>query len=432
MNITTTERLYEIFLRHPVITTDSRKIEPECIFFALKGDNFDGNQFASQAISGGASYAVIDDQKYAGGNQFLLVDNVLSALQSLARYHRNRLTIPVIGITGSNGKTTTKELTGAVLSRKFNTLTTPGNLNNHIGVPLSVLAIKPETEIAVIEMGANHQGEIAQLCQIAHPSFGIITNIGKAHLEGFGGFEGVIKAKSELYSHIREKGGTIFINGEDVLLNDLAGGISQIKYGAGDDSLVRGKITREYPFLSLEINFENNDIQVDSQLVGTYNFSNILAAACIGHYFGVEPADIKTAIEDYKPENNRSQFIQTPSNKVVMDAYNANPSSMEAAISNFSKLTDNNKVLILGDMLELGEESITEHQKILDLAKSSGSREIFLVGKNFSEVSRNSSSLNFLSVDDLIGFIQKNPLRSKTILIKGSRGIRLEKLLTEL
>ncbi len=432
MNEITIEKLYEIYLRYPVITTDSRKIEPGCMFFALKGDNFDGNQFASQAISDGASYAVIDDRKFSSGERFLLVDNVLSALQMLARNHRNHLTIPVIGITGSNGKTTTKELTGAVLSQKFNTLSTQGNLNNHIGVPLSLLSIKPETEIGIIEMGANHQGEIAQLCKISQPTYGIITNIGKAHLEGFGGFEGVIKAKSELYGYIKENGGTIFINGSDRLLNDLASDIRKIKYGDGADSIVRGKITGESPFLSLEIQFDNTLIQVDSQLVGAYNFANMLAAVCIGHYFGVEPADIKAALEAYKPENNRSQFIRTSSNHVVMDAYNANPSSMEAAISNFSKLPDTNKMLILGDMLELGDESILEHRKILELAQSSGPKEIFLVGKNFSEISRNSSSLNFLSVDDLIGFIQKNPLRGKTILIKGSRGIKLEKLLTEL
>lgn len=428
----TTEQLYEIFLRHPAITTDSRKVEKGSIFFGLKGDNFDGNQFAPQAISDGASNAVVDDPKYAGGKQFLLVDNVLSALQSLARYHRSRLTIPVISITGSNGKTTTKELTGAVLSRKFNTLTTQGNLNNHIGVPLSVLAIKPETEIAVIEMGANHQGEIAQLCQIAYPSFGIITNIGKAHLEGFGGFQGVIKAKSELYDYVRKSGGTIFINGDDALLIDLAKEIPQLKYGKSEHDLVRGKITRETPFLSLEIQFKNTLIQVDSLLVGAYNFSNILAAACIGHYFGVEPADIKAAIETYKPENNRSQFIQTPSNKVVMDAYNANPSSMEAAISNFAKLSDTGKVLILGDMLELGEESIPEHQKILDLAQYSGATQIMLVGKNFSESIKKSTFQNFLSVEEIIEFVRENPLNGKTILIKGSRGIRLEKLLAVL
>jgi len=432
MNEITIEKLYETYLRNPVITTDSRKIAPGCMFFALKGDNFDGNQFASRAISDGASYAVVDDRKCAGGERFLLVDDVLSTLQALASYHRNHLTIPVIGITGSNGKTTTKELTGAVLSQKFNTLTTQGNLNNHIGVPLSVLGIKPETEIAIIEMGANHQGEIARLCKIAQPTYGIITNIGKAHLEGFGGFEGVIRAKSELYGYIRENSGTIFINGSDSLLNDLAGDIPKFKYGNEDDSIVRGKITGESPFLGLEIQLENILIQVNSQLVGAYNFSNMLAAACIGHHFGVEPADIRAAIENYKPENNRSQFIRTSSNRVVMDAYNANPSSMEAAISNFSKLPDTNKALILGDMLELGDESIREHKKILELAQSSGSKEIFLVGNNFSEISRNSSSLNFLSVDDLIGFIKNNPLRGKTILIKGSRGIRLEKLLTVL
>lgn len=423
------QQLYEIFLDHPSISTDSRSIAQGSIFFALTGDQFDGNQFAYKSLESGAAFAVVDNKEIAVDKRFLLVDNVLNSLQQLARFHRDHLKIPVIGITGSNGKTTTKELTGNILAKKFNTIWTQGNLNNHIGVPLTVLSIKGTTDIAVVEMGANHRGEIARLCQIANPDYGIITNIGKAHLEGFGSYEGVILAKSELYDHIRNSSGRLFVNEDDPLLMNLSEDIVRITYGKNEKVRVNGKITGEFPFLSLAVQFETTNITIDSQLTGSYNFPNLLAAASIGNHFGVDPFEIKEAAENYKPENNRSQFIKTQSNQIVMDAYNANPSSMEAAITHFAKYPASGKVLILGDMLELGGMSLAEHQRILELASESGADEILLIGTQFHKVSTNPAIQSFLTVDEAVSMLSKNPFNGKVILLKGSRGIRLEKLL---
>lgn len=430
--MTSIQKLYEIFLAHPHISTDSRKIIPGSLFFSLKGEHFNGNLYAKNALESGAVFAIVDQIEQTADSRFLLVDDALTALQQLARYHRNQLSIPILGITGSNGKTTTKELTGNVLSRKFNTIWTKGNLNNHIGVPLTVLSINHETEMAVIEMGANHRGEIASLCQIANPDFGIITNIGKAHLEGFGGYEGVIMAKSELYEHIRKIGGKLFLNADDPLLFDLSQGIEIITYGHSDSAALKGQITDEFPFLSVQPYFQGKPVQISSQLIGSYNFHNIMAAACIGNYFGVHPEKIKLAIEEYVPENNRSQFIRTDRNNIVMDAYNANPSSMESAIVHFSKFPGEGKVLILGDMFELGEESLPEHRRILELAKNCGAEQIILIGKFFPQVSGIENMLSFATSEQACLKLSENPLVQKTILLKGSRGVRLEKLLTVL
>lgn len=424
-----TQSLYKIFCQHPAISINSRSITSGSIFFALKGNNFDGNQFAHQAIDNGASFAVVDDPLLKEQKQMLFTPNTLTALQDLARYHRRKLQIPIIGITGTNGKTTTKELIGKVLSQKFNTLITKGNLNNHIGVPLTLLNICPDTQIAVIEMGANHQHEIANLCKIANPTHGLITNIGKAHLEGFGNFQGVINAKSELYTYLRENNGVVFINQDDNLLESLAYEIEKIGYSQKDNALVKGQIITEAPFLSVEIFIKETKFQIKSQLIGAYNINNILAAITVGSYFNVEPELIKSAVETYKPDNNRSQFIRTKNNQVIMDAYNANPSSMEVAISNFSKFPGSNKVMILGDMLELGREANNEHLKIINLAISSGVEKIIFVGMIFKDLVKAMPIESYLEVDELQEHLKTNPLTDKTILIKGSRGIKLEKLL---
>ncbi len=421
--------LYKIFLKHPQITIDSRKVVPGSMFFALKGENFDGNRFASDALAKGAAYAVIDDESLDTSHAYLLVDDVLKTLQELAIFHRRRIGIPVIGITGSNGKTTTKELIGRVLVQKYKTFATTGNLNNHIGVPLSVLAIDESHEIAVIEMGANHQGEIAALCKISMPTHGIITNIGKAHLEGFGGYQGVIKAKGELYDYIRDHGGELFVHAGDELLMKLSHGISRNTYGTTDDADFRGEIRDSFPFLSANLFFSDKMRQTDTRLVGAYNFSNIMAAACIGEYFNVPAGDIAGAIQNYNPQNNRSQLIKTSRNEIVMDAYNANPSSMEQALRNFARSSHDNKMLILGDMLELGQDSAAEHRQMLELALQLGFRDMLLVGKEFSSIAAGLQHQTFASREEAMEFLSKNPPAGRFILIKGSRGIGLEKLL---
>ena len=366
------EELYSIYLNCTHICTDSRKVENKSIFFSLQGDNFNGNTYAEIALNNGCSFAVIDDVNYYKDNRYILVDNTLKTLQDLAKYHRSKLKIPIIGVTGTNGKTTTKELLNAVLSKKYNTLATIGNLNNHIGVPQTILKISKFTEIAIIEMGANHLGEIAELCEIAQPNFGIITNIGKAHLEGFGSIEGIIKTKSELYNWIRKKEGTLFVNGENPILTNLSENTKRITYGNSSNNNYSANIVAANPYLEVElINKNTNKLdKIKSKLVGSYNFENILAAIAIGNYFSVDKNSIINAIESYTPTNNRSQIIKTEQNRVIMDAYNANPSSMEASINNFATIAFDNKVVILGDMLELGNESEKEHLKILEDRKS--------------------------------------------------------------
>ncbi len=423
------KELYQIYRQHPEVCTDTRNIKAGSLFFALKGANFNANEFAAQAIKQGCNYAVIDEEKYYS-DKCILVNDVLETLQNLANHHRKQFTIPIIGITGSNGKTTTKELTAAVLSKKYNTLFTQANLNNHIGVPLTLLKLTDKHGIAVIEMGANHVGEIWDLSNIAEPDYGIITNIGKAHLEGFGGYEGVIKAKSELYDFIQMKGGKLFVNSDDALLMEKSDGIKKITYGTTGKSNVKGTLDKENFLAKGKINIDGKEVEVSSNLAGSYNFNNILAAASIGSNFGVALNEIKMAIEEYIPSNNRSQIEKKGSNTIWVDAYNANPSSMKIAIENFAALNNSNKILILGDMFELGEESQKEHQTIANLIDSKKWRGVYLVGNDFSKVK--SSAKLFISTDEFMQWLAENPIKDSTILLKGSRGMQMEKILEKL
>jgi len=411
------QKLYTLFLLSPKICTDSREIKQGSVFFALKGENFNGNKFAEKAVKNGCVFAVVDEKEFALNDKFILVEDVLQCLQELAKYHREQLRIPVIAITGTNGKTTSKELISAVLSKELNVAATKGNLNNHIGVPLTLLSIKQEDEIAIIEMGANHEGEIAFLCDIAQPNFGVITNIGKAHLEGFGSFEGVIRAKSELYNYIQKNVGTLFVNSEAELLLELANNISKTTYGKNGDC--KGDISENTPFISMI--FQDKEIQ--SKLIGDYQFYNIMLAVCIGKHFGVSINNIKPAIENYTPTNNRSQIIKTKNNTLILDAYNANPSSMSAMLYSFSKQNYQNKLCILGDMLEMGKSSLEEHQAIINLAEELKLECIF-IGKEFSKVNENA----YTNTDEFSKYLEKNSINNNTILLKGSRGIALEKL----
>jgi UDP-N-acetylmuramoyl-tripeptide--D-alanyl-D-alanine ligase len=428
----TIEEIYKIYQSYPLISTDTRKITNASIFFALKGENFNANVFAEQAIHDGAAYAVIDEIQYQKNDKFILVDDVLKCLQQLAVYHRNTLNIPVIGITGTNGKTTTKELINAVLSKKYLTLATTGNLNNHIGVPLSLLAVNHTHEIAIIEMGANHIGEIAELCDIAQPDYGIITNIGKAHLEGFGGIEGVIETKTALYKAVQKKHGKIFINADNELLMQLAQGIDRISYSLSKQADCLGTSVEANPFVKLKYKCKDVEDEIQTQLVGIYNVENILAAISIGMFFKVDASAIKNALYNYQPSNSRSQVMKTKSNTIVLDAYNANPSSLEAAILNFSSIETENKLLILGDMLELGDYSKAEHSHIINLIEANNFQNVILIGKEFSDVCHNPRWNIFLNVDLAKEWLITHKISNAFILLKGSRGIKLEKLLDTL
>lgn len=418
MNITA---LYQLYTKHFLVDTDTRNIRENTLFFALKGDNFNGNEFAEKALTLGASFAIVDDKNYQTQENIVLVDDVLETLQKLANYHRKQLTIPVIGLTGSNGKTTTKELINVILSKKYNCLATKGNLNNHIGVPLTLLSINPEHEIAIIEMGANHQKEIEFLCTICEPDFGYITNFGKAHLEGFGGIEGVIKGKSELYTFLEKHHKTVFINPTDAIQVEKTKNLNTIAINSDEIRFLKVN-----PFV--KIDYKNTTIQ--SNLIGNYNYTNIAIAITIGEYFKVSKADMKEAIESYTPKNNRSQIIETKTNKIILDAYNANPSSMKVALENFASLVHNKKVIILGDMFELGKDSQQEHQEIVNLANSLGFQNQYFVGEHFHQTKTDSQQ--FKTFDDFKNFIKKNPLENQYILIKGSRGMRLERILESL
>jgi UDP-N-acetylmuramoyl-tripeptide--D-alanyl-D-alanine ligase len=422
MNIS---QLHQLFLEQPIISTDTRKVAENSIFFALKGANFNGNKFASDALKKRATYAVIDEAEYATSSRHILVDDVLETLQKLATYHRNQCKAKVIGLTGSNGKTTTKELINAVLSKKYRTIATKGNLNNHIGVPLTLLSIKEDTEIAIVEMGANHQKEIEFLCEIAQPDFGYITNFGKAHLEGFGGEEGVIKGKSELYTYLLGHKKSVFVNADDdIQLEKLGNYINKYGFSTNNHEYYKIEFLRANPFVKLK--FENTTI--NSQLIGSYNFTNCAAAVLMGKYFNVGLNQIKSAIEDYRPENNRSQLIDKNGHEIILDAYNANPSSMKAALENFNGLEAHNKVAFLGDMFELGVRAQEEHQAIADLASKLNINSVFFVGENFSQVAANNEK--FSDFESLKTHLEKNPLKKKsTLLIKGSRGMALERIL---
>jgi UDP-N-acetylmuramoyl-tripeptide--D-alanyl-D-alanine ligase len=413
----TTEELYIIFQKHPYVCTDTRKIENGSLFFALKGENFNGNKFADKAIKNGCVFAIIDEKEYANSSNTILVDNVLVTLQELATLHRKKLNIPIIGITGTNGKTTSKELINEVLSSAMKCYSTKGNLNNHIGVPLSILEIKNTHKIAIIEMGASHKGEINFLCNISKPTHGVITNIGSAHLEGFKNLQGVIDTKKELYNFLKETNGHLFVNNDDDLLLRLSEEKERTTYG--NNGNCKGVKTNNTPFISVEF----NGLELSSNLIGDYQFHNIMLAICIGNYFEITNENIKKVIEDYTPRNNRSEVVETKNNTLILDAYNANPSSMLAMLNSFSKQNYDNKLCILGDMLELGEYSKLEHKSIINLCEKL-ELECIYVGEEFNKV----SSKAFSSRVKLEEYLQKNSIKNKNILLKGSRGIGLEKL----
>ena len=419
------KKLHQIFLQYPTVCTDTRKIEDNCLFFALKGDNFNGNTYAAEALKKGAAYAVVDEKKYATSDKTILVNDVLQTLQKLASFHRNHCSAKVIGLTGSNGKTTTKELINSVLSKKYKTIATIGNLNNHIGVPLTLLSIRKDTELAIVEMGANHLKEIEFLCSIAQPDFGYITNFGKAHLEGFGSVEGVIKGKSELYDYLIDHKKSIFLNADDpIQLEKLEHYIK--KYGFSKDKKDFYKI--EFLQANPNVSIRVEKIHINSNLIGSYNFTNCCAAILMGKYFNVDLNHIKSAIEAYIPQNNRSQIIEKNGRQIVLDAYNANPSSMKVALENFSNFTGGPKIAFLGDMFELGKTASSEHQYIADLANDLDLEEVFLVGENFYNTK--TTFKKFKDYDAIAAYLSKEKLATNcNILIKGSRGMALERLL---
>lgn len=417
--------LYSLFYETKGICTDTRQIIPDSLFIALKGNNFNGNLFANKAINKGAKFAIVDQKEFANDRNILYVPNTLKFLQDLAKYHRAKFNIPVIGITGSNGKTSTKELIHSVLAKKFNTIATKGNLNNHLGVPFTLLRIKKEHEIAIIEMGANRLGDIEELCNIASPTHGIITNIGKAHLEGFGNLKGVVKTKSALYHSVRKQNGVIFFNQEDLLLKSLLDDTTEnISFGKKNANIT-GQIIELTPFIHMcwqSSSYRSENI--NTSMVGTYNFYNFLAAISIGNYFGVKEFDISDAVASYKPENKRSQVLETKKNTLIIDCYNANPTSMLLALESFRDLRNNKKLAIIGDMLELGEESDLEHQKIIDYCKEH-KIEFITVGPIFNKHNKDRAYKNVAEISS-----ELNMVNATAILLKGSRGIELEKLIT--
>lgn len=422
------EDLYKIYLQHPTVQTDSRKIKPGDLFFALKGENFNGNHFAKNAVEAGAACVVIDEKEFEIPGKTFLVNNSLQALQQVALHHRRKFTIPFLAITGSNGKTTTKELIHAVLSSTYKTYTTEGNLNNHIGIPLTILKIKADAEIAVIEMGANHQKEIAGYCQYALPTHGLITNCGKAHLEGFGSEEGVRKGKGELFDFLRQHNGTAFIMHDYAYLNEMSKGMNQVNSYGSMNADITGSIVANEPFLQVEITKGMTSV-IQTKLVGKYNFPNVLAAVCVGNYFKVPAEKIKQAIEAYTPSNSRSQLIQKGSNQYILDAYNANPSSMKVAIENFASLPAENKVLLLGAMAELGDGSIDEHLALIHLIQSYNWKEVVLVGGDFLKIKH--PFLSFTDAEAAKNWLQQQNYSHTAFLVKGSRSIQMEKILTD-
>lgn len=418
------EQLHQLFLESNSVCTDTRKIQKNDIFFALKGENFNGNTFAENALKSGAKYAIIDEAEYEKSTKTILVNNVLETLQKLATYHRNYLKTQIIALTGSNGKTTTKELINVVLSKKYKTVATIGNLNNHIGVPLTLLSMTKETEIGIVEMGANHKKEIDFLCSIALPDFGLITNYGKAHLEGFGGVKGIIKGKSEMFDYLRANNKTIFVNAEDTIQVEKTIDSKKFTFGNSNQN-VNIKFINANPFVSLEY----NKVVIQSQLIGDYNFTNIAIAVSLGNYFKVKYEDIKKAIESYIPTNNRSQIIDKNSNKIILDAYNANPTSMEAALLNFEK-QDGHKIAILGDMFELGEEAEVEHQCITTLATRLNIDQVIFVGENFYKSKlKSKKAIQHKTFEDFKNKFDLSKTENTTFLIKGSRGMALERVL---
>lgn len=421
------EEIYQQFLQGHPITTDSRQIKVGDLFIALKGENFDGNRYASDALKKGAHLAIIDNPEYLSEG-CLLVDDCLSFLQQLAHHHRKQLNIPILGITGTNGKTTTKELCHAVLAQKYNTCATQGNFNNHIGVPLTLLNMDKTTEFGIVEMGANHPGEIDILCNIAEPDFGIITNIGQAHLEGFGNYENIIATKQALYKHVAQKGGIVFVNASDPLLMRLSQDQKRATYGT-HGNLAKGEIKQTVPSLVYDLYSPQGHLYIRTHLFGGYNFENAMAASAIGLHFGINPLLIQKAMENYQPTNLRSQLLKTQHNTIILDAYNANPSSMRTSIANFKDISGKHKVLILGEMRELGQASKQAHTDILDLALQCDFEKIFLIGNNFEHCSEKRNFITwFPDTESFMEEIKKTPLDNQFILIKGSRGNRLERI----
>lgn len=418
------EKLYAKFLESGKVSTDTRQITAGSVFFAIKGEKFNANTFAAQALEKGASYVVLDEQEYAINDRCIVVDNVLDTLQKLARYHRDQLTIPVVGLTGSNGKTTSKELLHAVLSQKFKTSATKGNLNNHIGVPLTLLAIDRSVEMAVVEMGANHVGEIALLCSIANPTHGFITNIGRAHIGMFGGFDNIIRAKSELYQHLIETKGTVFINSKNEILSAMATRFKDPILYPDNGNYYHGELIDADPFV--QVRAENGDV-IQTNLIGGYNFENIMTALCIGKYFGVDAQKANRAVGQYEPGNMRSQLMQKGTNKIILDAYNANPSSMQAAVENLAAMKSNHKVVILGDMFELEGEAEKEHRQLGKLIGEKDFNKVYLCGKLFkAALTEIPQAKYFESKTALVEDLKQHPITDATILVKASRGIGLE------
>lgn len=418
------QKLYEIYRKSGKVSTDTRKIEPGSVFFALKGEKFDANQFAAEALAKGAAYAVIDDPLYNKEGRFLLVNDVLTTLQQLARHHRQQLSIPVIGLTGSNGKTTSKELLYAVLAKKFKTFATKGNLNNHIGVPLSILSIDDTVEVAVIEMGANHVGEISTLCNIANPTYGFITNIGKAHIGTFGGFDNIIRGKSELYMHLINNQGTVFINSQNPILFNMAKRFKNPVLYAAKGDYYHCELLGADPYVKIRT---ETGSEVQTKLIGAYNFENIATALCIGKFFGVNEKLANQAVADYEPANMRSQVVKKGTNTIILDAYNANPSSMEAAIRSLSDMKAEKKVLILGDMFELEEEAEKEHRSIGKLACDLGFTDVLLCGELMGAAQREfPKAQHFYKKEMLLEYLKQNPIHQAVVLVKASRGIGLE------
>lgn len=431
----TIEQLYQLYKESPIVSTDTRNIISGSLFFALKGDKFNANEFASKALDAGARYAVIDEATYAVDDRYIVVENVLSTLQELARYHRKQLSIPIIGITGTNGKTTTKELLLAVLSTEYKTFATKGNLNNHIGVPLSILAIDDTIEMAIIEMGANHQGEIAFLSEIAAPTHGLITNVGKAHLEGFGSFEGVKKAKGELYDYLKEHHAVLFLQADNAFLQAME---SQrnietvVRYGFSDSNAIVGKLEAANPLLTIAWRLHDDEAfeTVATQLTGSYNTENILAAAAVGHFFGLSMSSINRGISGYTPTNNRSQVTRTTRNTVIADYYNANASSMAAALDNIHVIEASQKVIVLGDMFEMGEESFEEHKKLVAATLQIPTIRTIFVGKAFFAQRNDNNAAEFYeTTDQAKQALIAHPISGSTILLKASRGMAFESLM---
>jgi len=418
------KELHDHFLSGNGVFTDTRNPIPGGLFIALSGPNFDGNKFADDALANGASAVVVDNEQYQLDERYILVEDTLLALQELAKYHRSNFRGPVLAITGSNGKTTTKELIGTILRGKYDIIATEGNLNNHIGVPLTVLRIGDDTEFAVVEMGANHQGEIKVLCNIAQPTHGLITNIGKAHIEGFGSFEGIKQGKKELYDHLMNTGGTIFVNAADSILNEMVSDTDNIVYYAGEST--DSQLIEALPFVKVKVGL---GITIETHLIGEFNYTNIAAAISIGKYFGVPSSQVEASLADYIPDSNRSQVLTNGTNTIILDAYNANPDSVDVAIRTLDAMTASSKIVILGDMLELGKDAVSEHKLVGNKVKALNSARALFCG----ELSKYSAeqvpgSLHFESKDDLIDYLQQNSISDSVILIKASRGMSLESI----